>query len=209
MIKKIFLGILVFLSMINFKSVNSEIFIKAKVNNQIITNFDEKNEKNYLLALNPNFRNLSDENINRYAIDSVINEKIKKNEIEKRFEILKNKNVIEKVIQDLYSGIGIKLDTEIQFNREYVFYSSVGRNLEDNFDEKISRPSSQLKLVRTEIVDYLQQSSDDFYVANMQHPSKNSWPSNTNDWQPRVSGVYVHSTTILLINLYQKGEYNA
>ncbi len=68
----------------------------------------------------------------------------------------------------LYSGIGIKLDTEIQFNREYVFYSSVGRNLEDNFDEKISRPSSQLELVRTEIVDYLQQSSDDFYVANMQ-----------------------------------------
>ena len=107
MIKKIFLGILVFLSMINFKSVNSEIFIKAKVNNQIITNFDVKNEKNYLLALNPNFRNLSDENINRYAIDSVINEKIKKIEIEKRFEILKNKNVIEKVIQDLYSGIGI------------------------------------------------------------------------------------------------------
>ena len=107
MIKKIFLGILVFLSMIDFKSVYSEIFIKAKVNNQIITNFDVKNEKNYLLALNPNFRNLSDENINRYAIDSVINEKIKKIEIEKRFEILKNKNVIEKVIQDLYSGIGI------------------------------------------------------------------------------------------------------
>ena len=107
MIKKIFLGILVFLSMIDFKSVYSEIFIKAKVNNQIITNFDVKNEKNYLLALNPNFRNLSDENINRYAIDSVINEKIKKIEIEKRYEILKNKNVIEKVIKDLYSGIGI------------------------------------------------------------------------------------------------------
>ena len=107
MIKKVFLGILVFLSIINFKIVNSEIFIKAKVNNQIITNFDVKNEKNYLLALNPNLRNLPDENIDKYAIDSVINEKIKKIEIEKRYEILENKNVIEKVIQDLYSGIGI------------------------------------------------------------------------------------------------------
>jgi len=107
MIKKVFLGILVFLSIINFKIVNSEIFIKAKVNNQIITNFDIKNEKNYLLALNPNLRNLPDENINKYAIDSAINEKIKKIEIEKRYEILENKNVIEKVIQDLYSGIGI------------------------------------------------------------------------------------------------------
>ena len=66
------------LLMFNFKTVNSEIFIKAKVNNQIITNFDVKNEKNYLLALNPNLRNLSEENINRYAIDSIINERIKK-----------------------------------------------------------------------------------------------------------------------------------
>jgi len=48
MIKKIFLGIFVFLSIINFKIVNSEIFIKAKVNNQVITNFDVQNEKNYL-----------------------------------------------------------------------------------------------------------------------------------------------------------------
>ena len=107
MIKKVFLGILVILSIIKFENVNSEIFIKAKVNNQIITNFDVKNEKNYLLALNPNLRNLPDENINKYAIDSVINEKIKKIEIEKRYEILENKSVIEKVIQDLYSGIGI------------------------------------------------------------------------------------------------------
>jgi len=107
MIKKIFLGIFVFLSIINFKIVNSEIFIKAKVNNQVITNFDVKNEKNYLLALNPNLRNLPNENINRYAIDSIINEKIKKIEIEKKYEIIENENVIEKVIQDLYSGIGI------------------------------------------------------------------------------------------------------
>ena len=107
MIKKVFLVILVILSIIKFENVNSEIFIKAKVNNQIITNFDVKNEKNYLLALNPNLRNLPDENINKYAIDSVINEKIKKIEIEKRYEILENKSVIEKVIQDLYSGIGI------------------------------------------------------------------------------------------------------
>ena len=64
--------------MFNFKIANSKVFIKAKVNNQIITNIDVKNEKNYLLALNPSLRNLSEENINRYAIDSLINEKVKK-----------------------------------------------------------------------------------------------------------------------------------
>ena len=82
-------------------------FIKAKVNNKIITNIDIKNEKNYLLALNPNLRNLPDENINRYAIDSAINEKVKKLEIERLYEIEVNNNIINKIIKDLYSEIGI------------------------------------------------------------------------------------------------------
>ena len=37
----------------------------------------------------------------------LINEKIKKIEIEKKYEILQNKNVIKKIISDLYSKIGI------------------------------------------------------------------------------------------------------
>ena len=90
-----------------FSVVNSEIFIKAKIDNQILTNYDINNEKNYLLALNPNLRNLSDKDINRYAMDSLINENIKKIEIEKKFEILQNKDIIKKIIADLYSGIGI------------------------------------------------------------------------------------------------------
>ena len=107
MIKKLLVNILVLISLFNFKMANSETYIKAKVNNRIITNFDIKNEKNYLLALNPSLRNLSNENINRYAMDSAINEKIKKIEIENRYEIIENDFIITKVIRDLYSGIGI------------------------------------------------------------------------------------------------------
>ena len=58
MTKKLLVSVLVLMSLFNFKLANSETFIKAKVNNQIITNFDIKNEKNYLLALNPSLRNL-------------------------------------------------------------------------------------------------------------------------------------------------------
>ena len=86
MIKKLILGIFTIILFINFETAYSEIFIKAKVNNQIITNFDIKNEKNYLLALNPSLKNLPNENLNRYAIDSAINEKKKKIEIEKKYE---------------------------------------------------------------------------------------------------------------------------
>ncbi len=92
---------------LKFGVLKSEVFIKAKVNNQILTNYEINNEKNYLLALNPNLRTLSKNDINRYATDSLINEYIKKIEIEKRFEILINKKMTEKIISNLYSGIGI------------------------------------------------------------------------------------------------------
>ena len=107
MSKKILVLIFSFFLLFAIKIASAEIFIKAKVNNQILTNIDIENEKNYLLALNPNLRNLPEENVNRYAIESAINEKVKKIEIEKRYEILENDNVIKKIITDLYSDIGI------------------------------------------------------------------------------------------------------
>ena len=77
MINKIFFIILILLNFItNFSVSKSEIFIKAKVNNEIITNLDVKNEKKYLIALNPKLKNLADNKLERYAIDSIINEKI-------------------------------------------------------------------------------------------------------------------------------------
>ena len=68
----------------------------------------------------------------------------------------------------LYTGIGIKATTEIQFNRNLVFYSVLGKTLEDNFDEKVSTPNSRLQEVRTQIVDYLQESSKDIYIESME-----------------------------------------
>ena len=43
----------------------------------------------------------------------------------------------------------------------------IGRSFKDNFDEKLSIPNSQLPEVRTEVVDYLQESSDGLYITNM------------------------------------------
>ena len=108
MINKIFFIILIlFYFIINFSVSQSEIFIKAKVNNEIITNLDIKNEKNYLIALNPKLKNLENNKLERYAIDSIINEKIKKIEIEKYFEISEDEVVVANILRDLYSNIGI------------------------------------------------------------------------------------------------------
>ena len=117
---------------LHFLAANSEISIKAKVNNQILTSYDIKNEKNYLLALNPNLRNLAKKDIDRYAVDSLINERIKKIEIEKRFEILQNRTIINKVISDLYAGIGI---SDIEQFKEHLRNFNINLEL---VEEKIS-----------------------------------------------------------------------
>ena len=65
-----------------------------------------------------------------------------------------------------YVGIGIKLVTEMQINRNLVIKSTLGKSFTDNFDKKISDPNTQLSPVRTEVVDYLQQSSSGFYIKN-------------------------------------------
>ena len=95
------------LIVIPYKEVNSEVFIVAKINQEIITNIDLNFEKRYLVSLNPNLKKLDQKKITEYAKNSLINEKIKKNEIEKKFKIIPNETLLAKVIADIYSSIGI------------------------------------------------------------------------------------------------------
>lgn len=109
---KIFL--ILILSLVPHKMVMSEIFIVAKVNNEVITNLDLEFEKKYLTSLNPNLKKLDQNRIKEYAKNSLINEKIKKIEIEKRFKIIPNEQLLNKVIGDIYNGIGISSLTEFK-----------------------------------------------------------------------------------------------
>ena len=102
------------LIVIPYKGVNSEVFIVAKVNQEIITNIDLNFEKRYLVSLNPNLKKLDQKRITEYAKNSLINEKIKKTEIEKRFKIIPNETILAKVIGDIYSSIGISSLTEFE-----------------------------------------------------------------------------------------------
>ena len=85
----------------------SEIFIVAKINEEIITNLDLDFEKRYLVSLNPNLKKLDKNRITEYAKNSLINERIKSIEIKKRSKIITNEALLSKVIADIYSSIGI------------------------------------------------------------------------------------------------------
>ena len=99
---------------IPLKVAYCEVFIVAKVNQEIITNIDLDFEKRYLVSLNPNLKKLDQNRITEYAKNSLINEKIKKIEIEKIFEIVPNETLLSKVIGDIYSSIGISSLSEFE-----------------------------------------------------------------------------------------------
>ena len=114
--KRLFLKIylILFINIIALNSVLSEVFIIAKVNQEIITNIDIDFEKKYLVSLNPNLNKLDENRITEYAKNSLINEKIKKIEIEKNFEIIPNETLLSNVIADIYSSIGISSLSEFE-----------------------------------------------------------------------------------------------
>ena len=106
--------IFLILSIFPFKTVYCEIFIVAEINQEVITNIDVDFEKRYLVSLNPNLQKLDQNRITEFAKDSLINEKIKKIEIERSFEIKPNQALLSKVIENIYSSIGISNLSEFE-----------------------------------------------------------------------------------------------
>ncbi len=106
--------LVLFLNIVPLQMACSEIFIVAKINEEIITNLDLDFEKRYLVSLNPNLKKLDKNRITEYAKNSLINEKIKSIEIKRRSKIITNEALLSKVIADIYSSIGISSLNEFE-----------------------------------------------------------------------------------------------
>ena len=105
-------------------SSENEVFIKFKVDNEIITNIDLVNEKNYLIALNNKLSSVSSKELNELSKNSLIKEKIKIKELNKFFDLEKVKTFGEKITKNYYENIGIKNKEDFEmylknFNLEY------------------------------------------------------------------------------------------
>ena len=111
--KKIFYIIIFILNFNNLLAVESKIIYK--VQNEIITNIDIKNEYNYLLALNNKLKNLEKEKIFNIARESIIREKIKKVEILKNFKNLDvNEEYLDLLIKNIYNNLKINSHEEFK-----------------------------------------------------------------------------------------------
>ena len=111
-IKKIFIIIFSFFLLISVANTE-EIKIITKVGDEIITNLDIRNEKNYLLLLNTNLNKLTEKEILNLSKRSLIREKIKEREINKFFNKKMDAKIEKKIIENFYKRLGFSNKIEL------------------------------------------------------------------------------------------------
>ncbi len=102
----------IFIICVNGICAEEKIRIKLKVGDEIITNRDIINEKNYLIFLRPNLGDLSNEEILKISEKSLIREVIKKKEINKVFKDLDNEKLTNEVKKKLFIFKKVKNEKE-------------------------------------------------------------------------------------------------
>ena len=117
-----------FIPNLSYSKIKTEILYK--INEEIITNIDLENEKKFLLFLNPDLINLSNDQVEKISKNSLINRKIKEIELKKFYDFNKEnlgKNYVKRFISNSkYKNIDDLLNSLNEFNLEYKF-------LEKNF----------------------------------------------------------------------------
>ena len=114
-IKSFIFFILIFYNQI---CLSQNLKILYKINESIITSHDVKKEINYLVSLNQNLKSFDNKKMFQRALQSLIREKIKKDEINKFYEIdyenaLKSKK-LSNIIENFRLSLGFNTDEEFQ-----------------------------------------------------------------------------------------------
>ena len=98
----------------NILKAESNFYIVAKVDNEIITNVDIVHEANYMIALNNDLKKIDEKSLVNLARESLVREKIKKIEILKNESSLTVKDeILEGIIQNYYKKL--KLESLSEF----------------------------------------------------------------------------------------------
>ena len=97
------------------KSFAVENKIILKIDNEIITTIDIKNEYRYLTTLNKNFKEIEKNRALKIAKNSIIKEKIKKIELEKNINLDDiNNDVLDQILKNIYNKLNTFVDKETQ-----------------------------------------------------------------------------------------------
>ena len=123
--KLIFFFVLVYLPL-NLTKAENIIKIKLQIENEILTNIDFLNEKNYLIALNNNLKSLPKNQLEKIARESLIREKIKKIELLKIYDFEKADKYSSQILKDFYKKLNFQSEDEF-----YSYLLSFNLNISD------------------------------------------------------------------------------
>jgi len=124
--KNIVTIIIIILLFINIVKAEDKIIIELQIENEILTNVDFLNEKNYLIALNNNLKNIPKNQLKQLARDSLIREKIKKIELSKFYDLNKKSKYMNQIIADFYKRLNFSSEKEF-----HLFLKKYNLNLPD------------------------------------------------------------------------------
>ena len=117
----VFFGLIFFILSANSNGIENKILIK--IENQIITSLDINNEFKYLVALNPSIKNSKKDDIFKLSKRSVLQERIKKIEIEKNFNNPRiPQEFLEQILRNVYSKIGL---TNLEDFKKYLISNKI------------------------------------------------------------------------------------
>ena len=120
--------LIIFFLFFNVSKVQSiESKIIHKIENEIITNIDIKNQFKYLVALNNDLKKLGNEQILNISNESAIREKIKIIELKKNFKKIRiNEEYLNLILKNTYSRLNLKSQDEFR-----LYLSDYSLTLED------------------------------------------------------------------------------
>ena len=102
-----FFLILIFI-LISINIYSKEIKIISKINNEIITNIDLEHQITYLLITNSSLKDLDKKDLIELSKNSLINEILKKKEIDKFLSINEKSSLGEKLVKQNYMSLGFE-----------------------------------------------------------------------------------------------------
>ena len=124
--KRIITIIITILLFINIVKAENKIIIELQIGNEILTNVDFLNEKNYLIALNNNLKNIPKNQLKQLSRDSLIREKIKKIELSKFYNLDQESKYTNQILEDFYKRLNFT--SEREFN---LYLKKFNLNLSD------------------------------------------------------------------------------
>ena len=111
---------------------SAKIEIQYKINNEIITNIDIENEKNYLIFLKPSLKSLPENEILKIAENSLIKEIIKNKELKRIFKDNNDLNFTNEIKKNLFKFKNVSNETEFKklIKKNNINYKKILKKIE-------------------------------------------------------------------------------